>query len=415
MDNNQIKNGEKLYSRIKNCCGCGTCSYVCPQGAIRMVPDKFGFLYPQIDVNKCINCRKCINICSFRKPIKNTIGTCYAAVNKDIQQRHNAASGGIFGAVASRFLKAGHVVAGVEMTFCDGISDVHHTVISTADRLIGLQGSKYVQSKFWTCLSTIEKELKSGNKVLISGTPCQINAARSLLCRYENNIYTMDLICHGVPSEVFFNSYLQYLQKKDRSKINSFSFRDKQFGWGLTGKVQYIVDGKRKEISLNCDESSYYKLFLDGEIYRSSCYSCPYASKDRIGDVTIGDYWGVDKYSPELLSENGGRFDVKSGVSCVLVNSEKGKEILDLVTDSLELEKIDLSKVLILNTQLREPAKHTSARDKVFKAYLKEGYGTVEKSFQRHLFKNKVVRIIKKIIKKIVPQRLINIIKGRTQ
>ena len=203
-----IKDGRSLYYLKGACSGCGVCVNVCPEGAIVLKEDDLGFYYPHIDKNLCICCGKCIQFCAFGKEKNDVPIRCYAGMNLNAEQRMLSASAGIFSAVATAFLKNDGVVCGAAMNFCSGKARIQHILIDTIDDLPQLQGSKYVQSDVLNCYYDMQAALKSGKKVLFSGTPCQIAGVKSLFKKYENQLYTMDIICHGVPSQRFFNDYL---------------------------------------------------------------------------------------------------------------------------------------------------------------------------------------------------------------
>lgn len=393
----------ELYEENK-CCGCGACVVTCPKKAITMKNNQYGFIYPEIDEITCIDCGACKNICAFTKENSHITSDCLVCVNKDYEQIMNSASGGVFSAIASSFIASGGFVCGATSKFENGIIKVEHVVINTLSELKKLQGSKYVQSNTVNAFKEIKKLLNKGEKVLFSGTPCQVDAIKSMCKKYIGlSLYTVDIICHGVPSQMFFNEYLKEYQKRCKSNLTYLDFRNKRFGWGLTG-ISKFENNVEKLMTPNT--SSYYKYFLDGEIYRPNCYSCPYANQDRVGDITIGDYWGVENLSPEIVKSMD--ISVHNGVSCVIINTVIGHKILDIYGKNLKKHPVEIEKVMIINTQLREPAKHTQKRVWILQTFSKKGYGSIEKSFQRDLLFTK----IKKKIKQIFPKPLKNMVKN---
>ncbi|MDD6489413.1 MAG: Coenzyme F420 hydrogenase/dehydrogenase, beta subunit C-terminal domain [Clostridia bacterium] len=392
---------EKVYQSNDACCGCGVCMTVCPKQAIVMKEDEKGFIYPKINTEICVDCGACKNVCRFAKKKSESTDSgssiCYAACNTDKEELSHSTSGGIFSAVAHEFLERGGVVAGACMKFNDGKAHVFHTVIDAKENLIILQGSKYVQSHLWECLDSMEEMLKSGRNVLFSGTPCQVDAVKNKFKKYlETQLFTIDIICHGVPSQMFFNSFLEEYQKRSGIQLKSVTFRDKKYGWGRTGQ---LVANDNSIEKLTRDDFSYYKYFLDGEINRESCYACPYACPDRVGDITIGDYWGVKKYDPQLLSENGGKLDFKQGVSCLIVNGVRGEELLERFGGNVQKELVDIQHVMQINTQLRQPVAHSELRKKIFVAYTKKGYAQVDKIFKRQCLWRKIKDKIKAFLR----------------
>lgn len=399
-----MKNNE-LYKE-ESCCGCGACVVKCPQNAISLKENKYGFVYPQIEESICVNCGACKKVCVFLKEKKINKFDCYASVNMDDSLIMKSASGGVFSAIAYDFIKAGGYVCGAATIIKQGIMSVEHIVINNTENLYLLQGSKYVQSSTVSAYKKIQTLLKNGKKVLFSGTPCQVDAIKSLCDQYVGKgLFTIDIICHGVPSQKFFNEYLLEYQKQKKSLINHVDFRNKRYGWGLKGIIQF-ENGESE--SITPETSSYYRLFLDGEIYRENCYNCSYSSLNRVGDITIGDYWGVEKFNYELFEEK--NISEDKGISCVIVNNDLGNELIEKYGDKLFMRSVDINNVMVNNTQLREPAKHTSKRNKVLKTFANQGYKPIEKEFVRknrikkcHKFvKNMIPKRLKKFIKKII-------------
>ena len=197
----------------------------------------------------------------------------------------------------------------------------------------------------------------------------------------QEKLYTIDIICHGVPGNRMFQDYLDFL--KNKNEIIDFQFRDKTKGWGLN--ASYTIKGKRRNIKtvIPNNLSSYYTYFLESEIYRESCYYCEYASYHRVGDCTIGDFWGVEEEYPQYLRKNGGLFEEKEGISCILINSEKGKI---LISDAKNIQKYpaDFERIAKWNQQLEHPAvPKNDRREKLLEIYNRNGYKELEKIFQK--------------------------------
>lgn len=335
-------------------------------------------------------------MCSFNDDKKTNNYKCYAGGVQDENLLMKSASGGIFSAIASQFIEMGGYVCGSSSFFENGIMRVEHIIINDLENLYKLQGSKYVQSDTVDCFREIGKLLKNGSKVLFSGTPCQVDAIKSLYGRYSGTLlFTIDIICHGVPSQSFLNGYLKEYQKRNKQELIYFDFRNKKYGWGLTGIAKFM---NGIEETVTPEKSSYYRYFLDGEIYRENCYKCPYANLNRVGDITIGDYWGVEKYSPELL--NKGTLSESKGISCLLINNTVGEKMLGDYGKKLVVYPVEISKVMIVNTQLKEPAKHSEKRRKLLKKFKDNGYSSIEKFFIREILWAKTKNIIKKLLRK---------------
>ena len=385
------------------CCGCGACATICSQSAISMVENQYGFIYPEINENICIDCGACKKVCTFSKEKTSHDLKCYAGANKNENQIMKSASGGIFSAIAYEFLKADGYVCGAVSNFKDGVITVEHEIINTVDELPKLQGSKYVQSTTLPAFKQIQQLLKDGQMVLFSGTPCQVDAIKSLCKKYVGTLlFTIDIICHGVPSQKLLNGYLSEYQKIKASQLTYIDFRNKKYGWGKTGIAEFS-NGTTDLITP--ETSSYYNYFMGSEVSRENCYSCPYANLKRVGDLTIGDYWGAAEFSPEIVNHN--ILPEKKGISCLIVNNIIGEKILNNFGENLMLYDIDVEKLLIYNTQLREPTHHTSKREEIFATFANQGYGPIEKEFQKKLFFCRY----KKRIKKLFPQPFKDLIK----
>lgn len=403
-----------LYEKKESCCGCGACANLCPQKAITMKMDEYGFMYPEIDNSKCVKCGLCKFKCSYQAKNKkmNEPQEVYASFCKNNETLKKSASGGIFASIAYDFIKNGGIVYGCGIDYDSKKLITHHKRIDKVNEIVDLQGSKYVQSEMGNVYWKIKDDLLKGKKVLFSGTPCQVNAVKSYLdnVKEKDNLYTIDIICHGVPSERFFQDYLANFEKKLDGKIIDIKFRDKTEGWGLKGKITYLSNknNKKKEKIIFSHLSSYYKLFLNSTIYRENCYTCKYACKGRCGDITIGDYWGIEKQHPEYLVVNGGKIEPKNGISCILVNTKNGDILLADYSNELEKLKSTFDKVELFNAQLKSPSEKNKNRKFVLNLYKNGGYKEVEKWFQKELgakrilyyFWNKIPRKIQLILKK---------------
>lgn len=380
----------QLYNE-KLCNGCGACSAVCPKRAISMKPDSLGFLRPEIEQGKCVDCERCIRACTYRNlPERRSPVAAYAAVNREQRLLAASSSGGAFAALAKGMIADGGYVCGVELNLEEG-AKVRHRVIHDERDLPGLQGSKYVQSNIEPVFMEIRRLLADGKRVLFSGTPCQVAAMKAFLGREDPNLYTVDIVCHGVPSPGQFGAYVQSLQKRHRSRMTHFCFRDKTYGWGKVGSVRF-ENGEILE--LPCEHSAYYSLFMSGDLQRESCLNCPYASGERCSDLTMGDYWGIERFQPELLSENGGPIQKDKGVSALLVNTDKGSELLRIGQASLGLYRAEPKHVIAGNSQLRHPVSRGRAHGIAARIYRSVGYGGIEGLFRLKKGAKRLARLI---------------------
>jgi coenzyme F420-reducing hydrogenase beta subunit len=386
-----------LYIDEKDCCGCAACKNICSRQAITMEFNKDGFLYPSIKKDLCIECGRCKKVCAFQNV---PIGSCepldtYVAINKDQYTLSSSASGGIFGALATFVLKKNGIVFGC--AFDTYMNPIHISIDNPAD-IKKLQGSKYVQSNIGNSYIEAERYLKQGKYVLFTGTPCQIAGLKSYLGKAYHNLITADIICHGVPSVVFFKEYIKYLEDNLKGKVIDFRFRDKSKGNNHMGKVIYKKNGIIYEKYLLPLISYYYYYFLKGHICRQSCYSCKYAGGTRQGDYTMGDYWGIKKIHPEI--------ETKNGVSILLINSEKGLALIDELSEYLTLTKSNFEQGRVYNAQLNHPVTKSEKREDIFKLWRNHGYQAVAEKY----YKMNRKRIVNYRIKALVPQSIKNAI-----
>lgn len=380
---------------LKNdCTGCRLCESVCPKGAIKMKNGELGVSYPEIDEALCIDCGLCTRTCPVKKDFYNDFAQqkIYAAVNKNKNYLLTSASGGVFSALAVKTLDNDGVVYGSAMVKDEqDILSVKHLRIDNKQDLHLLQGSKYVQSDMNGVYDDIKSDVKSGKKVLFSGTPCQVAAVKSL-CGTPDNLVLVEVICHGVPSQQLFTDYLKTFSN---SSIESFKFRIKETGWGLC--AQLVTEHNKKRIP--CNISSYYKMFLRCETYRDSCYNCKYATNERVADLTIGDFWGVEKDTATYSKIKAGGYEVTEGVSCIVCSTEKGMQTL--LQADLELIETDFESISRENGQLVHPSNKPATREAVIDTYNKQGYDGLHKKFNKELGIRKYLIIIKN---KIPPQ-----------
>lgn len=387
---------DNLISK-EQCCGCKLCQDCCPAKAINMIECDLGVLYPDIDESKCIDCNLCKKNCPASKKLNIPVEeqSVFAAINKDQLFLMTSASGGVFSALAENVINKSGVVYGAAMIKdAEQILSVKHIRVASIDDLYLLQGSKYLQSDMEGIYEQIKVDIKKDKLVLFCGTPCQVAAVKSL-CGTPENLILVELICHGVPSQQLFTEYLKTLQQKNKfSSIETFNFRSKESGWGLCAILKTkSKHGKVKFTRIPCNISSYYKMFLRCETYRDSCYKCKYAVNERVGDLTIGDYWGVekdDRIYKEILS-NG--YNITQGVSCVIASSKKGVSLLK--ESNLHLFNSTFESISRENGQLVHPSKCPDSRTQIINTYKNHGYNALEKSFNKTLGVKKYIVILK--------------------
>lgn len=380
-----------LYKNEAECCGCEACINICPKQAISMSVNNRGFLYPQIDDKKCIHCNRCVQVCSFQNKSVCEAELCevYAVTNSNNIDIMASASGGVFAALARYVIDQKGVVFG-----CAWDSDILpiHIRIDSVDDLKRIQGSKYVQSKIGSSYKTVKTDLENGKMVLFSGTPCQCDGLRSFLNKDYKKLLCVEVICHGVPSAEFWRAYLDVLEKNLKGKIRNVQFRDKKRGWGALLHVTYqSKQGKIKHRYLSPEESYYYYYYWRGNLYRDSCYKCKYACRSRGSDFTIGDYWGIQDVHPQV--------DIFKGVSVLIVNTSKGKQILKNMRSYINCISSTFEFAARENEQLKESSKLQPFTEHLWNIYEKEGVEGLEQYYIRYYKAN----IIKGKIKRLIP------------
>ena len=359
-----------------DCTGCMACFNACPTQAIKIKQDKEGFYIPIVDIAKCVSCNICTNSCPIYNPQKLYVPiTAFAGNTKIGSIGKNSASGGIFSTIAFDFLEKKGIVYGATCIFNNGVPSIFHKRIDKISALKQLQSSKYVQSIIGTTFKQVLTDLQNGLAVLFSGTPCQIAGLYSFLKKKNiniSNLFTIDIICHGVPSQSFFKRYIKFISKKFDDKIVDFNFRSKCKGWGeLISEIKFQT--KNKIIKAN--KSSYYSLFLKGYIYRSCCYSCKFAGMERIGDITIGDYWGIQL---EEESNKTKELNISKGASCIFINKSKGLKLINLYGSNLNLFSTKEIKIAKHNSQLIMPAKEHPLKRKFLLSERFSAYSLIE-------------------------------------
>ncbi len=307
------------------CTGCGACAAVCPQGAVRMKEDKDGFLYPEVLTDICTQCGLCHRMCPLEKEQSgkdNSVGLSFAAKAKRKQVRLLGSSGGMFPLLARQVLKSGGSVWGAALLE-DG--RVQHREIHTEAEIPAISGTKYVQSDLQEVWGQIRLSLKEGRRVLFCGTPCQADALRTFLGEERGNLILVDLICYGSPSPGIWRRYVSYLERRYGGVFRSFSFRDKRKGDG--GHTCAARLGEQ-EYTWPLDSDLYCRAYFSGINLRPACFHCQYCTAARSSDITLGDFWGIEKVRPG--------FDDGWGCSAVICHTEAGMELFKQVRDETE-------------------------------------------------------------------------------
>ena len=370
--------------KTKNdCSGCGACRDICPVGAINLVADDEGFLYPRIHTEECIKCGKCDRICPINNRRKEVVNChrmiAYAAQTKDEYIRQNSSSGGIFTEIASYIINNGGVVFGA--AFDETFKVIHIGVENIAD-LDRLRGSKYVQSEIGNTYVQAKTHLESGRMVLFTGTPCQIAGLYSYLGKNYDSLYTQDIICHGVPSPMIWKKYIEFREKKAAAKLRRTFFRHKKYGWKMFS-VQFEFTNCTEYIQI-LSEDLYMRSFLRNLTLRPSCYSCAFKTKQRPSDFTLADFWGIDKMMPDFHDD--------IGVSLVITQTEKGKKLFNSISKETIFVEADLAIAAKHNTAIVESVQLNEERKTFFRKLKKGSYKAAHNVAKRKHFANVVRR-----------------------
>lgn len=305
-----------------DCCGCSACANICPKQCITMQADKEGFVYPLVDRDRCINCDLCKKVCPLiNTPEQHPIINVYAAKSSDDEIRFYSSSGGIFTEIAKGVLENGGIVFGAEL---DEDFSVYHSCAEKPYDLAKFRGSKYVQSNLKRTFEQTKVYLSEKRKVLYSGTPCQIAGLKNYLIKDFENLYTVDVVCHGVPSPAVYRKYLDELAEEAGAAIVKVSFRDKHKGWK---RGETVFTTEKAVFAASKRRDPYMKLFLNNVIIRPSCAECAFNNKRSRADITIADFWGIDKFHPE--------FDDDKGTTLVMINSLKGQQLFENIKDNI--------------------------------------------------------------------------------
>jgi len=325
------------------CCGCGACAQICPKKCISMAADQEGFLYPVIDDEQCVGCGKCSSVCPIlnSREITNDVSRIFAAYSLDDDIRMNSSSGGIFSLLANAVLDNNGVVFGAAF---DSNWLVHHVAVDKSTELSKLRGSKYLQSRIENTYAEAEMLLKQGRRVLFSGTGCQIAGLKRFLGKDYAHCYTVDILCHGVPSPYVWEKYLSEKKTRAGNEVKDVFFRDKTSGW-KTYSTRILLEDNKKYVK-KYNEDTYMRLFLRNIDLRPSCHNCQFKSVERVSDLTIGDAWGIEKVMPEFSDDK--------GTSLVLVHSQKGLDLLNMIYDKVYIKEGEIDTLLPVRSDARK-------------------------------------------------------------
>lgn len=329
-----------------NCTGCSACSAVCPTGSISMQRRADGFLYPVKDESLCCDCGLCQQVCPLTMELAETENSFYALRNKNREQRLESTSGGAFRLLAHKHLAKGGVVFGAAF---DESFHVVHTRVDSQESPGKLLGTKYVQSDAGDSFRAVKQLLKQGIPVLYCASPCMAHGLLAYLGEFRQGLTVVDHICYGVPSPGFWEAYVAYLEKQYGGRLQHFSFRDKRKpDSGHT--LSYVVNGH--ETAGNLNQNPWCRVFFKNLSLRSSCFACRYCSASRPSDITLGDFWGIEKSYPEL--------DDGYGVSLIIAHNVKGRKLLQEILP--ECDWAEVCEEQAMQPRLQECAKEPFLR-----------------------------------------------------
>lgn len=390
---------EFVYSnKSKECCyGCEACKQVCPYKAISMESNDEGFLYPHIDVTKCVECGLCERVCptqdeNISKLFYPTPQLVYAAWNKNLDERLESTSGGVFYLLAYQFVSNGGIVYGAD--YSEDFAVYHRRFDDVVD-LNRVRGSKYLQSNIGDAFIQVKEDIESGKEVLFSGTPCQIAGLRLFLRKPYENLYTVDLVCHGVPSPMFFKQHIKYLEQKYGKHIVDFKFRaKKRSGW--RSYVKYVFN-QHRPIYTFWGDNYYTHAFNEGYFNRESCFKCSFSTSQRVGDITLSDFWGAEAIHKELRRVR------KYGFNCVICNTSKGRILFDSINTKLHVKEYPIETAIQGDVRLRHSETRPVLRGNAYKLLNKEGYAYMQDTYgiQKSLTRRIIPIWVKNIIREL--------------
>lgn len=358
-----------------HCTGCGACIAGCPVSAISFDEEPDGFAHAVIDDDICIHCGRCTKICPAINPAElRGQEAVFAAQSPSREILLTSASGGAFYELARTFLREGGVVYGAAMDVEHSTARIAHEGVRSEAGLSRLQGSKYAMGTAYPVFREVEQALKSNERVLFAGLPCQVAGLYGYLGRDYDTLTTVDIFCHGNTSLRHLNLYLAHLAKKHRHDIVGYTFRDKERGVGYKPTYR-LANGKTvRDTAL---QEAYWYLFQYAKFFRESCHDCPYARDQRVGDLSVGDFWGIEKTRPELLSSSDGPLDERGGISVVLANTSKGKELA--CGSGLVLEECTIADVAPGGEAIRMSQPMPPDRDVILSMFREGDYGKIKR------------------------------------
>lgn len=386
---NFVKSKESVKLSFKertkaDCSGCTACEEICPVHAIRMETDEEGFYYPVRVEDKCRHCGLCDRVCGFEAEKKVSDQKAYGVKYIDERLRKASRSGGAFVAFSNQILMRKGSVYGAVM---DKDFSVRHVRAVSESERAPMQKAKYVQSDIRGIYPQVADDIRKGQTVLFTGTPCQVSGLKHYISEKkisDKKLYTCDLICHGVPSPLIWKDYLRYIESHYHQKIKSAEFRDKSFGWN-THCETFVLEKRKKKVVTRVYSDLFYKHIM----FRPSCANCHFANLNRVGDITLGDFWGIERHNA--------MFNDNKGVSLILINSSKGEELFESAKQ--ELNYFSCKPEECLQPTLQRPSRESPERTMFWKDY---GILEFRKVLKKYAMPDKMMARIKYRIKYIL-------------
>lgn len=377
-----------LYIDKKDCFGCGACAQICPLSCIEMTVDQEGFIYPSINSAKCTQCGACIKVCQihFKAEQKSPLSI-YALKNKATDVQKASSSGGFIFNLERFVLDDGGVV------FKADLDPKSKKICHIKTRTLSLnkyRGSKYAQSEIGAIYQEIRHTLQTDNLVLFIGTPCQVVGLKKFLLKPYNNLITVDLICHGVGSPLVFTDFVTFLGKKHHSSVENINMRYKHDGWLNSRTIVKFCNGK--EVCNTLETELFMRLYFTNNINRPSCHICRYTSYSRQGDITAGDYWGIQNVMPDFYDKN--------GCSLVMINTKQGESIFEQISSTYSYKSVTQHQCE--QPQLSYPQESSNERNTFWIDYSQKGFSFVVKKYLNYTILSRIKRFIRNIINVIL-------------
>ena len=349
----------------RECFGCEACVQICGKGAIGIYEDEEGFRYPQIDPSKCVSCGLCRKVCPHKEGAlePHDIEYAFGGYLEDQRLRQDSTSGGAFSAIVESWCQDKYAVFGA---VADGL-EVSHYCVTDKVNLAGMRKSKYTQSKIGRSYIQAKEHLQKGERVLFSGTPCQIAGLKEFLGGVpQENLLTVEVVCEGLPSPKFLFSFQNDVRRRYGSGIAEIDYRNKDKPRWDFNVMKLTLENKR-HIYIDRWFNPFFTLWIGRLMSRPSCYGCPYTAQTGLADITLGDLWGVHQYCPELYGEN-------KGASLVLCNTGKGVSAFSAAQMLMLGHELDISKILAFQKRLRKPIEENPQREEFMHDLLEIDY-----------------------------------------